>query len=154
MLGINTNGYPCTYAARLFCYLWGKRFHKTRRWHKRSSGRKRYPSSIQTYVATSCCASSKGRLFPEKTTFAARASSTSMFERRKLFLNPDARQQHMSREKNSQVMYSSTTVQFRRFGYSNEGAIISDTIIPSQTQITSCSSSRRPSKKEQRLLRE
>ena len=41
----------------------GKRFaHKTHRGHKRSSGRKRYPSPIQAFVTISCCASSKGRL--------------------------------------------------------------------------------------------
>ena len=69
----------------------GKRFHKTRRGYMRSSDRKRYPSSIQTYVAIRCCASSNGQPFPERTSFAARASSTSMFERRKLFLNSEVR---------------------------------------------------------------
>ena len=40
----------------------GKMFsHKTLRGHKRSSGRKRYPSPIQKFVAISCCASSKGQ---------------------------------------------------------------------------------------------
>ena len=34
---------------------------------------------------------------------------------------------------NSEVMYSSTTVQFRLLGYSSERAIRSDTTIPSQT---------------------
>ena len=39
---------------------------KTRRGYKRSSGRKRYPSPIQAFVAISCCASSK-RQSPERT---------------------------------------------------------------------------------------
>ena len=78
-------------------------FHKTHCGHKRSSDRERYPSSIQTYITISCCGSSKEQPFPERTTFAASVSSTSMFERRKLFLNPDARQQHKSREQNGQV---------------------------------------------------
>ena len=37
-------------------------FHKILREHKRSSGRQRYPSPIQVYVAISCCASSKDSL--------------------------------------------------------------------------------------------
>ena len=59
-----------------------------------------------------------------------------MFERRKLFLNTDARQQRKSQEKYKQVMYSSTTVQFRLLRYSSERAIISDTIIPSSQILT------------------
>ena len=136
MVSISTNGYPCAYVARLFCYLRDFFFHKTRCGHKRSSGRKRCPSLIQTYVAISCCASSKGQPFLEKTTFSARASSTSMFERRKLFLNTDARQQRKSQEKYRPVMYSSTTVQFRLLRYSSERAIISDTVIPSSQILT------------------
>ena len=64
--------------------------------HMRSSGRKRYPSLIQIVVAISCCASSKRQPFSEKISFAARVSSTSIFERRKLFLNPKVREQHSS----------------------------------------------------------
>ena len=44
-----------------FAISWEEVFHNTRRGHKRSSGRKQYLSPIQTFVATSCCASSKGR---------------------------------------------------------------------------------------------
>ena len=57
-------------------YLLAKTFfHKTHRGYKRSSGRKRYPSPIQTFVTISCCASSQGQ--PEKRHFA-RASPTCM----------------------------------------------------------------------------
>ena len=48
-----------------------------------------------------------------------------------ILLKQNVRKKHSSREKNSQVMYSSTVVQFRLLlGYSSGRAVISDTIPP------------------------
>ena len=52
---------PLHVALGCFPISWENFSHNTRRGHKRSSGRKRCPSPIQTFVAISCCASSKGQ---------------------------------------------------------------------------------------------
>ena len=118
----------------------------------RSSGRKRYISSIRAYLAISCCASSKGQSFPERTTFAARASSTSMFERRKLFLNPKVRKQHSKKQPGNVRQFNSDFWNFQAVGQSQA---IPSFPIKHPLRITSCARSRRqPSPTEQHLLRE
>ena len=76
-LGFSTNAYPCRIFLGYFAISGENVSRKTRHGHKRSSGRKRYPSPGLTSVAISCCTSSKGQPFL-KEQHASRASSTCM----------------------------------------------------------------------------
>ena len=85
------------------------------------------PSTIKTSVAITHCASSQGTNLPKRAKFAARASSTRRLADA-MVLNPNVRSTVY--EKNSQVMYSSTAVQFRLLGYSSDRAVLSNTVFP------------------------